>query len=295
MNLEGAKRKERPSQARCEKFHTLFKSIPKNEVLEYSSSCLLSESSKFYQGRMYISSDHVCFFSKSFFGKASIIIRLKSVITIEITTKILLQQCLNIITYDKTYSFRGVSFKEDAFPTTLRLWQKIHGLSHNIKSIFQVDIPRPLKIVEERTMSEEIQVFNISMRELVKEIANPLKAKLFYKTLTDSPIDINTYMNRRTIQFSNEHIDEIYKPENNMLQIDYHSKGTLCRIYITPKTRSETTVRIIEKYNYTTQHYFTYLTSLCNTKQTKHSTVPIILFYLISLIITILFKCNTIL
>ncbi|KAI5186853.1 hypothetical protein NEHOM01_1748 [Nematocida homosporus] len=288
MNGESVNRKHLPSLKRGEKFHELFKSIPKNEALEYSNTCLLNENSKYYQGRIYISTEHICFFTKSFFGKASIIIDFKNVIAIEVTTKILLQHCLNIITYDKTYSFRAVSFKEDAYPVALQLWQKVMELPAGTKSIFQADFPRPAEKVEEKHMSEEEQIYNVPIRQLLKEITNQRKTLEFYQTLTNQKIEIKTYINRRTIQFDNEFIDEIYKVGNNALSIDYHSKGTLCWIYLTPIHKDQTNVRIIEKYNYTTQHYFAYLHEIITETKQKPDIVDLV--FLISMAVLLVIK-----
>ncbi|OAG31440.1 hypothetical protein NEDG_01967 [Nematocida displodere] len=269
MHAEGAERKEGPSRKRKEKYHELFKSIPKNEALEYSTSCILSESSKFYQGRIYIGTEHICFFSKSFFGKASIIINLKTVMAIETTTKIILHQCLNVVTYDKTFSFRAVSLKDTAYYIAVRLWQKTLGLTSRTSSIFQADVPRPIQHAEESAFVEEERIFAAPMRELIKEIANQEKAEAFYQTLTDDSIIIKTYLNRRTIQFSNEFIDEIYQTGKNTVLIDYHSRGTLCKIQIIPHSTTETRVVISEKYNYTTQHYFSYVEQLIQSKGSR--------------------------
>jgi len=269
--------KNRPSKKRMEKYHTLFKSIPKNEVLECTCSCLLNDGSKYYQGKIYIGTEHVCFFSKSFFGKAAIIIKMKTIISIELTTKIILQQRLSVVTYEKTYAFIGVSLKDEVYPVTLDLWQKVLRLSPWVKSVFQVDAPRTFDKVEDRAMLEEERVYEIPVRELLKEIVSEEKAKKFYETLTNEKIKIKMYVNRRTIQFSNEFIDEIYRIDHNMLSIEYHSKGSLCRIYIQPLARNTTKVRIVEKYNYTTQHYFEYIRDLVENRKKRREPKSILL------------------
>lgn len=269
-----------PSPKRREKYHETFKSIPKNEALEYSGSCLLCESSKYYQGRMYVSTEHLCFLSKSFFGKTSVIVHLKNVIAVELATRMVFQQCLNIITYDKTYSFRAVSFKEDAYPVVLRLWQRVMGLPANVQSVFQTDLPRPTEIPEESTMLEEERVYDLPLRELVRRVANSEHVAAFYRTLTDEPVLVQTYLNRRTIQFANEFIDEAYRVDGNVLAVEYQSKGTLCRIYLCPLGRRQTRVRIIEKYNYTTQHYFAYLSCLAGLQPRRASGYAFLAVYL---------------
>lgn len=279
MNVSNPSKKNTPSEKRSRKFHELFKSIPKNESLKYSSTCILSEASNYYQGRVYISSEHICFFSKGLFGRASIIIRLRDVLAIDITTKILLQQCLNIILYDKTYSFRAVSFKDDAYPIALEMWQKTLGLSAETKSVFQANIPRPAAAAtSEKQMEENERVYEAPIQVIVKKIVDTDKAHTFYRTLTEEDILINTYMNRRTIRFANESIDEIYKIDSNSLSVDYHSKGTLCKINIVPAGKNSIRVRIVERYNYTTQHYFAYIESLISPPEKKTITVNNSLF-----------------
>ncbi|KAI5173222.1 hypothetical protein NEFER03_2174 [Nematocida sp. LUAm3] len=276
MNTRDVQKKHAPSQKRSEKFYELFKSLPKNDPLEYSSTCLLHESFKYYQGRIYISGEHICFYAKGFFGSTSVIIEIKNIISVELSTKMLLQQCLNVVTYEKTYSFRAVSFKEDAYPIALFLWQKIMKVPSRVTSIFQVDLPRPSKIEKEKNMIEKEQVYDISIQKILREITDNTKAREFYSSLTNGEIKINSYINRRTIQFDNEFIDEIYKIDNNSIFIAYHSKGTLCRIYITPVTRNSVKVRAIEKYNYTTQHYFMYIQSIltvCSSSSSRISQI----------------------
>ncbi|KAI5192438.1 hypothetical protein NECID01_1933 [Nematocida sp. AWRm77] len=271
MDIEKLRRKHSPSLKRNEKYHEQFKSIPKNEKLEYSGSCLLNDSSKYYQGRVYVSMEHICFISKSFFGKLSIIVHMKNVIDIELKTHILLQECLNIITYDKTYSLRAMSFKDGAYPILLHLWQHIMGLPSTVQSVFQTDLPRPSETVQEDAIIEEERVYGIPVREMVRLLTSESKAREFYSTLTDEPVSIHTYVNRRTIQFANEFIDEVYRVQGSMLAIEHQSRGTLCKIYIFPFGRSQTRVRIVEKYNYTTQHYFEYLACLVSSKSPPSS------------------------
>ncbi|KAH9385268.1 uncharacterized protein NEMAJ01_0164 [Nematocida major] len=260
--MDESNRKNLPSEKRRQKFQELFKSIPKQETLVYSCPCILKDNSKYCQGRMYISNEHISFYSKSIFGNATLIVKLKSVIAIEIKTAMLLSGSLEVITYDKTYSFKTVFYKEKAYPIALLHWQRAMGLGSNVKSIFQVDIPRPSEVVEERAISEEERVFDIDLRRLLRRIVHTPSTLKFYRTLTDDEITIKTYMNRRTIQFANEFIDEIYTFKKNKMCIEYHSKGTLCKIFIAAKEKNSTKVKIVEKYNYTTQHYFNFISEL---------------------------------
>ncbi|KAI5192977.1 hypothetical protein NEMIN01_2329 [Nematocida minor] len=286
-------KKKLPSEKRREKFHELFKSIPKNEGLEYSCPCILKDNSKYFQGRMYISNEHISFFSKNFFGRITLIINIRNIIAIELKTTMILSGSLEIITYDKTYSFKSVFYKEEAYPIALLHWQKLMGLPSNVKSIFQVDIPRPNEMVEERAMSEEERVFDIELRKLVRSIVNTHSTVKFYQTLTNDEIEVKTYTNRRTIQFSNEFIDEVYSVNKNAILIEYHSRGTLCRIFITAEAKGKTKVRIIEKYNYTTQHYFKYIEGLVgSSKSRKHSQIAMLCVCIlgISLKIASIFK-----
>lgn len=285
-------KKKLPSEKRKLKFHELFKSIPNNENLQYSCPCILKDNAKYFQGRMYISDKHISFYSKNFFGKITLIIKIKNIIAIELKTTMIVSGSLEIITYEKTYSFKSVFFKEEAYPIALYQWQKLMGLSSNVKSVFQVDIPRPTKIVEEKVMSEEERVFDIEIRRLVRSIVNNKYAAVFYQTLTDDRIDIKTYINRRTIQFSNEFIDEIYIINRNAVQIEYHSRGTLCRIYIEPETKNKTKVRIVEKYNYTTQHYFNYLEGLCADRGKKSLRTIEMAVYFIAIMVKIFLEIS---
>ncbi|KAI5134498.1 hypothetical protein NEAUS04_0670 [Nematocida ausubeli] len=267
---ESSERKNFPSEKRKKKFHNLFKSISKNEELQYSCPSLLRDNSKYFQGRLYISTEHLSFYSKNIFANTTIILKLKTILGIELKKSIFLTGSLDIITYDKTYSFKSLFYKEELYPIILYNWQKVMGISshhssmnYNLNSIFKIDIPRPSKIVEERAISEEERVFNIDMRTLLKRIVDTDLTKTFYKTLTNDKIYINTYMNRRTIQFYNEYIDEVYSVDGNTLNIEYHSRGTLCRIKIVPCSKHQVKVKIVEKYNYTTLHYYKYIEVLC--------------------------------
>lgn len=285
-------KKKLPSEKRRQKFHELFKSIPKNEHLQYSCPCILKDSSKYFQGRMYISDKHISFYSKNFFGRITLIIQIKNVIAIEVKSTMIVSGSLEIITYEKTYGFKTVFYKDEAYPIALYQWQKVLGLPSNVKSVFQVDAPRPTKIIQERAMSEEERVFDIEIRRLIRKIVNNEYAALFYRTLTDDKIDIKTYVNRRTIQFSNEFIDEIYTINKNNIQIEYHSRGTLCRIYIEPAAKNRTKVRMVEKYNYTTQHYFNYIEGLCENKSKRSLVLIDASFYLIAILVKIFLELS---
>lgn len=292
--MDESSKKNVPSEKRREKFHELFKSIGKNEELKYSCACVLKDISKYYQGRMYISTEHISFYSKSIFGKITLIIKMKSIIAIDLKRTLLVTGSLEVITYEKTYSFKSMFYEEEAYPIALVCWQKVMGFSSNIKSIFQVNIPRPTEVTVEKAMSEEERVFDIELRRLLKYIVNTELTVKFYKTLTDDEILVKTYMNRRTIEFSNEFIDEIYTFNKNRILIEYHSKGTLCRIFITPERKNKTKIKIVEKYNYTTQHYFNYIEGLSVQKHTYYSSSVFLL--VISILLgtkCILFSCSS--
>lgn len=281
-----------PSAKRSEKYHALFRSIPKNEPLKYSSSCLLSASSKYYQGRIYVGTEHICFSSKSLFGKASIIIPFKTVLAIELSTRLILQQCLSIITYECTYGFRGVSLGEAAYPIVLAFWRKAQGLRPSsakcsLSSVFQVDAPRPAEAPEESTETQEERDYPVPIRQLIKLISSPEGVQDFYSTITDDPIRVATWSNRRSIEFANEFIDEMYSISGNTLRVDYHSRATLCRIWIYPISRGCTRVSIREKYNYTTNHYFEYIAMLSARSRPSSTAAPsaLFLFFLFFLVL----------
>ncbi|EIJ87654.1 hypothetical protein NEPAR06_0816 [Nematocida parisii] len=273
MSETGTK-KTLPSEKRKEKFHSLFKSIPKNEELKHSCPSLLKNNSKYFQGRLYISTEHLSFYSKNIFGNTTIILKLKTILGVELKKSLFLTGSLEITTYDKTYSFKSLFYKEELYPIILHQWQRVIGVlgpknstNYGYNSIFKINIPRPHEVVEESSVSKEERVFDINMRMLLRRMVNTGITRKFYSTLTNDTIFINTYINRRTIQFYNEYIDEIYSVTGNTLDIEYHSKGTLCRIRITPENKHQVRVRIVEKYNYTTIHYYKYIELLCNDQK----------------------------
>lgn len=268
-----------PSEKRRQRYHEVFKSIPKTEALKYSCPCVLKDRSRYYQGRLYIGDLHICFFSKTFFSKRSTVIGLRDVLAIERQTKMLINQCLVIVTYEKRYVFHGLTSRDEAHAAALSAWRRCTANPPEITSVFQVgDCTSALEEEKEEEAFEE-RVFPIPIEQVVQLILKNAWTKEFYETLSDQEVRIQRHLNNRKITFSNELVEEVYSPGKDKLLITYYSRGPVCNIEIHPYSRTETAITISEKYSYTKDHYFKYMEYLIE-KAANEDRKPIVFLWI---------------
>lgn len=109
---------------RSAEFHSLFKNIPKDDRLLDDFSCALSREF-LYQGRLYISESHVCFYSSLLGWIAKVIIPFKDITFIEKTsTAGLFQNAVSIETATGKTQFNGFISRDIAFTLLKEVWAR---------------------------------------------------------------------------------------------------------------------------------------------------------------------------
>ncbi|GAV49865.1 hypothetical protein ZYGR_0R01080 [Zygosaccharomyces rouxii] len=105
-------------------FHTLFKDVSKDDRLLDDFSCSLSREF-LYQGRMYISESHVCFYSSLLGWIAKVVIPFKDITFIEKTsTAGLFQNAVSIETATGKTQFNGFISRDIAFTLLKEVWAR---------------------------------------------------------------------------------------------------------------------------------------------------------------------------
>ncbi|GAV54783.1 hypothetical protein ZYGR_0AS01060 [Zygosaccharomyces rouxii] len=105
-------------------FHSLFKNVPKDDKLLDDFSCALSREF-LYQGRLYISESHVCFYSSLLGWIAKVIIPFKDITFIEKTsTAGLFQNAVSIETATGKTQFNGFISRDIAFTLLKEVWAR---------------------------------------------------------------------------------------------------------------------------------------------------------------------------
>jgi GRAM domain len=265
--MEHAKEGEGPSEKRKARYHEVFKSIPRTETLLFSCPCVLRLGSGYKSGRVYIGSAHICFSAKPLFGKKrAIVIGMGDVLAIERATKLLINQCLIIATYEKKYIFHGLGSRDRAYNTVLSVWRTVTRNRENVCSVFQAGELASLRLKEAEENVCEEQLFPAEMEKVLSLILSREKAVRFYSDLGDNLAVVQAFANRRRLYFANEAVEEVYMVEKDRVTIRCHSRAPLCEIEIS-SVGNETKIKITEQYRYTMNHYFAYIAYLLGEEQ----------------------------
>lgn len=106
-------------------FHALFKGISKDDRLLDDFSCALSREF-LYQGRLYITENHVCFYSSLLGWIAKVVLPFKDVTFMEKTsTAGLFQNAISIETATGKTQFNGFISRDTAFTLLKEVWARI--------------------------------------------------------------------------------------------------------------------------------------------------------------------------
>ncbi|KAG9487881.1 hypothetical protein GDO78_007598 [Eleutherodactylus coqui] len=114
MKLERKKSTSQISKANAQ-FHKLFKDVPKDEMLKESFTCALQKEI-LYQGKLYISENWICFYSKVFGKDTKIVIPVFAVTVIKKTkTALLVPNALVISTVTDRFMFVSLLSRDTTY------------------------------------------------------------------------------------------------------------------------------------------------------------------------------------
>ncbi|KAI8325049.1 hypothetical protein GQ54DRAFT_308647 [Martensiomyces pterosporus] len=111
-------------------FHTLFRSIPINELLIDDYGCALQRDI-LVQGRLYLTENFVCFYSNIFGWVTNLVIGIDEVVSIEKKmTALIIPNAIQISTLHAKHFFGSFIYRDSAYNQLIDLW----GKSRNEKS-----------------------------------------------------------------------------------------------------------------------------------------------------------------
>ncbi|KAI7878643.1 GRAM-domain-containing protein [Lichtheimia hyalospora FSU 10163] len=122
------------SAKRNAEFHTMFRSIPEDDLLMDDYGCALQKEI-LVQGRMYVSKRHICFNANIFGWVTNLVIDFADIIDIEKrTTAIFIPNAIQISTHQTKYFFGSFLSRDQAFDQLKALWQEVRKRSQSTDS-----------------------------------------------------------------------------------------------------------------------------------------------------------------
>ncbi|KAJ1916079.1 hypothetical protein H4219_003980 [Mycoemilia scoparia] len=105
-------------------FHMLFRELPINELLIDDYGCALQRDI-LVQGRLYLTDNHVCFYSNIFGWVTNLIIALDEIVTIEKRmTALIIPNAIEISTLHAKHFFGSFIYRDSAYGQLTDLWRK---------------------------------------------------------------------------------------------------------------------------------------------------------------------------
>ncbi|CDH52199.1 uncharacterized conserved protein [Lichtheimia corymbifera JMRC:FSU:9682] len=122
------------SAKRNAEFHSMFRSIPEDDLLMDDYGCALQKEI-LVQGRMYVSKRHICFNANIFGWVTNLVIDFADIIDIEKrTTAIFIPNAIQISTHQSKYFFGSFLSRDQAFDQLKALWQEVQKRSQSTDS-----------------------------------------------------------------------------------------------------------------------------------------------------------------
>ncbi|KAK6336163.1 hypothetical protein TWF696_001728 [Orbilia brochopaga] len=114
------------SHRRNKDFHTLFKSVPSDDQLIEDYGCALQKEI-LLQGRMYVSSGHICFHSNIFGWVTTLVISFDEIVAIERkNTALVIPNAIMIQTLHARNVFASFISRDSTYDLILGIWRTIH-------------------------------------------------------------------------------------------------------------------------------------------------------------------------